>query len=147
MTIGRISLILSALVFGAFGFAFLLWPTAMAGLVDITLPTSTAIIDFQATYGGLEIGLAMFFAYCAATNRLIHLALLVQALSLGGLALGRIIGYCRLGRHSLDILALAGRAVWMCFGSICTEKGTASVRPTNVGRDATCRVSTPSSGN
>ncbi len=97
MTIGRISLILSALVFGAFGLAFLLWPTAMAGLVDITLPTSTAIIDFQATYGGLEIGLAMFFAYCATTNRLIHPALLVQALSLGGLALGRIIGLLQAG--------------------------------------------------
>ena len=97
MTIGRISLTLSVLVFGALGLAFLLWPVAMAGLVDITLPTSTAIIDFQATYGGLEIGLAIFFAYCAAVNRLIHPALLVQALSLGGLALGRIIGLLQVG--------------------------------------------------
>jgi hypothetical protein len=50
MSLGRISLSLSALIFGAFGLAFLFSPTTMAGRVDITLPTPTAIIDFQAIY-------------------------------------------------------------------------------------------------
>ncbi|MBM4259491.1 MAG: DUF4345 domain-containing protein [Deltaproteobacteria bacterium] len=92
MTIERLSLILSALVFGSFGFAFLFWPTTMAGFVDIELSTPTAIVDFQATYGGLELGLAIFFAYCAVSHRWVHPALLLQVLSLGGLAFGRVVG-------------------------------------------------------
>jgi Domain of unknown function (DUF4345) len=97
MSLGRISLSLSASVFGAFGLAFLSSPTTMAGRVDITLPTPTAIIDCQAIYGGLEIGLAVFFAYCAAVNRWLHPALLVQTLSLGCSALGRLVGILQAG--------------------------------------------------
>lgn len=97
MSLGRISLSLSALIFGTFGLAFLSSPTTMAGRVDITLPTPTAIIDFQAIYGGLEVGLAVFFAYCTVVNRWLHPALLVQALSLGGSALGRLVGVLQAG--------------------------------------------------
>ena len=69
----------------------------MAGRVDITLPTPTVVIDFQAIYEGLEVGLAVFFAYRAAVNRWLHPALLVQALSLGGSALGRLVGILQAG--------------------------------------------------
>ena len=97
MTIERISLLLSALVFGGFGFAFLIWPVALGGFVDIQLPTSTAITDFQATYGGLELGLAVFFAYCVISNRWVQPALLVQIVALGGLATARLIGVLQRG--------------------------------------------------
>jgi hypothetical protein len=92
MSIGRFSIILSAIVFGGFGIAFLLFPLFMASVVGIELPTPSALIDFRATYGGFEIGLAIFFAICAFREEWIRPALAAQAVSLGGFAFGRIIG-------------------------------------------------------
>ena len=92
MSIGRFSIILSAIVFGSFGIAFLLFPLFMASIVGIELPTPSALIDFRATYGGFEIGLAVFFAVCAFREEWIRPALVAQAVSLGGFAFGRIIG-------------------------------------------------------
>ena len=92
MSIGRFSIILSAIVFGGFGVAFLLFPLLMASIVGIELPTPSAVIDVRATYGGLEIGLAMFFTICAFRESWIRPGLVAQAASLGGFAFGRIIG-------------------------------------------------------
>ena len=64
----------------------------MASLVGIELPTPSAVIDFRATYGGLEIGLAVFFAICALRNSWLRPGLVAQVVSLGGFAFGRIIG-------------------------------------------------------
>lgn len=92
MSIGRFSIILSVIVFGSFGVAFLLFPLFMASIVGIELPTPSAVIDFRATYGGLEIGLAVFLAICAFKESWIRPGLVAQAASLGGFAVGRIIG-------------------------------------------------------
>ena len=92
MSIGRFSIILSAIVFGGFGVTFLLFPLFMASIVGIELPTPSAVIDFRATYGGFEIGLAVFFAICAFRESWIRQGLVAQAASLGGFAFGRIIG-------------------------------------------------------
>lgn len=64
MDLGRISVALSAVIFGGFGLAFLFWPVQTAAFVNIQLPTPAAIIDFRAVHGGLEVGLAVFFAVC-----------------------------------------------------------------------------------
>ena len=56
---------LMALGFLGFGLAFTLWPLPMAGVIEIPLPTPTARIDFAATYGGFEIGVAAFLIACA----------------------------------------------------------------------------------
>jgi len=92
MSIGRFSIILSAIVFSGFGVAFLLFPLFMASVVGIELSTPSAVIDFRATYGGLEIGLAVFFAICAFKESWIRHGLVAQAASLGGFAFGRIVG-------------------------------------------------------
>jgi len=92
MSIGRFSIILSAVVFGGFGVAFLFFPIFLASMVGIELTSPSAEIDFRATYGGLEIGLAVFFAICALREPWIRPGLVAQAVSLGGFAFGRIIG-------------------------------------------------------
>ncbi|MDQ3712128.1 MAG: DUF4345 domain-containing protein [Acidobacteriota bacterium] len=92
MSIGRFSVTLSAIVFGGFGVAFLFFPLFMASIVSIELPTPSAVIDFRATYGGLEIGLAGFFTICALRDSWLRLGLVAQTVSLGGFAFGRIIG-------------------------------------------------------
>ncbi len=45
MSIGRILIILSAIIFGGFGVAFLLFPLFMASIADIELFTPSAVID------------------------------------------------------------------------------------------------------
>jgi hypothetical protein len=45
MDLGRISVALSAVIFGGFVLAFLFWPAQMATFVNIQLPTPEAFID------------------------------------------------------------------------------------------------------
>ncbi len=68
------------------------FPLFMASIVSIELPTPSAAIDFRATYGGLEIGLAVFFTICALRDSWLRPGLVAQAVSLSGFAFGRIIG-------------------------------------------------------
>ena len=56
----RLVLTAAAVLFAGFGMAFVVAPHQLAALVDIPLTTSTATVDFMATYGGFEIGFAVF---------------------------------------------------------------------------------------
>ncbi|MEW6160303.1 MAG: DUF4345 domain-containing protein [Verrucomicrobiota bacterium] len=106
MKIARISVWLSSLLFASFGLAFFFWPTRMAGLVEIQLPGATATNDFRATYGGWEIGLALFFACCARHDQWLKPALLAQVCSLAGFALTRAAGCFLDGQPKPIIFAL-----------------------------------------
>jgi len=92
MSVGRFSVTLTAIVFGGFGVASLFFPLFMASIVGIELHTPSAVIDFRATYGGLEIGLAVFFVICAFRNSWLASGLVAQTVALGGFASGRIVG-------------------------------------------------------
>lgn len=94
MVLPRVFLWLLALGFAGFGVAYASWPTAMAALTDIALPTSTARIDFAATYGGLQIGFALFLGLCAKAAEVIRVrsGLLASGCALLGLVIVRVIG-------------------------------------------------------
>jgi hypothetical protein len=92
MDLGRISVALSAVVFGRFGLAFLFWPVQMAAFVNIPLPSSAAIIDFRAVQGGLEVGLAIFFLICLCNAAWVRVGLVAQVATLSGLTLARVLG-------------------------------------------------------
>src|SRR4051794_5788336 len=85
-------LFLDVAVFLGIGLAFLMAPTRMAGLVGIALPCPTAITDLRATYGGLEIGIAGFLAYCARSPNMARIGITFALLSLTGLAATRVLG-------------------------------------------------------
>jgi hypothetical protein len=61
----RAILLLSALVFAAMGLSFTAFTQPMARLVEIDLESEVARTDFAATYGGFELGFALFLALCA----------------------------------------------------------------------------------
>jgi hypothetical protein len=82
---------LTALVFGGFGVAFLVWPTLISW-ADVELTSSAARTEIRAFYGGLEIGMAVFFLLAALRPAWFRAGLILQALSLGGIALGRVFG-------------------------------------------------------
>jgi len=79
----RISLLLTALVFGGFGAVLFADPRILehAGVVAAG---PMGVAELRAFYGGLELGLAAFFLL-AATRRAWHRpALVAQVLALGG---------------------------------------------------------------
>jgi hypothetical protein len=88
----RAVLWLLALGFAGFGAAYACWPTAMASLTDISLPSATARVDFMATYGGFQLGFAAFLGICAARPGWVRVGLLASGCALLGFAVLRLIG-------------------------------------------------------
>jgi len=83
---------LCSILFAFFGTISVLWPKEIAAAADIELPTATARIDFAATYGGLELGIAAFLVFCAQRNERVRLGLLATAFCIAGFALTHAIG-------------------------------------------------------
>ena len=89
MDLARLSLGLTATAFGGFGTWLLFRPDALS-MVDVELPTATARAEIRAFYGGLELGIACFFAAAATRPAWFRPALVLQSAALGGSALGRV---------------------------------------------------------
>lgn len=92
MAASRIILSLTAIGFMSFGVAFSLWPEPMARLVQISLPTPTARIDFAATYGGFELGFGAFLLACLRRPAWMEAGLCAGVAALGGFAVVRLLG-------------------------------------------------------
>jgi hypothetical protein len=92
MKLARAVLVFAALVFFTFGMGFLLVPVQWAEAVDIALPTALARTDLRATYGGLEIGVALFLALCAVRAEWVRPGLVALMLAAGGFGAGRLAG-------------------------------------------------------
>lgn len=80
----------TAASFLGFGCAFTFWPEAMAQVVEIGLPTATARVDLAATYGGFELGFAMFLLLCLRRRAWVEPGLYAGALALAGFAIVRL---------------------------------------------------------
>ena len=92
MRVAQAILWLNSLLFAFFGATSMLAPNFIAALADINLPTATARIDFAATYGGFELGMAAFLAFCTLNHDRVRLGLLATAFCITGFALTRSIG-------------------------------------------------------
>lgn len=86
MNVSRIILGLTGASFTGFGIAFTFWPEAMAGLVELRLPTTTAKVDFAATYGGFELGFGIFLLLAFLRPPWTEAGLWAGMLALGGFA-------------------------------------------------------------
>jgi hypothetical protein len=85
----RLVLAAAAVLFAAFGLLFAVAPHQTAAMVDIGLPTNTATIDFVATYGGFEIGFAIFLFTCLARPGHVRMGLLASGWAVAGFAVTR----------------------------------------------------------
>jgi hypothetical protein len=92
MVLARGILWLMVVGFAGFGAAYAFWPTMMAALTDIALPSNAARIDFAATYGGLQLGFATFLTLCARRPPWLHAGLVASSCTLLGLAIVRASG-------------------------------------------------------
>ena len=93
----RLVLGAAAVLFAAFGLLFAMAPRWTAAKVDIGLATNTAIIDFIATYGGFEIGFAVFLFLCLMRPERVRLGLLASGCAVAGFAVTRAIALLMLG--------------------------------------------------
>lgn len=88
----RLVLGLGALLFLGLGSWFLIAPQALA-LVGLGADSPAARTELRATYGGFEVGVGLFLAWCAAGDLLrLRTGLVACACALGGFGAGRLVG-------------------------------------------------------
>jgi hypothetical protein len=92
MNYSRAALIAAATGFAGFGIACLLQPDNMLQRVDIRARSARGTTELRAMYGGMELGLGIFFAAAIFRREWRCPALWAQALGLGGLAASRLAG-------------------------------------------------------
>ena len=112
----RVVLAAAAVLFAVFGLMFAAAPHQTAAMVDIPLTTNTATIDFIATYGGFEIGFAIFLFICLRRPERLRLGLMAAGWAVTGFAVTRAIG-----------LLLLGGAKPVLYGALAFEAVCASL--------------------
>jgi drug/metabolite transporter superfamily protein YnfA len=88
----QLILALNTLSLIGFGIAFFVNPHSMTGQFGITLNGTDAIADVYAVYGGFEIGIGLFLAWCAWKSRALKEGLVAATFCLCGFFVGRLIG-------------------------------------------------------
>jgi hypothetical protein len=91
MKLARLSLAVTALAYLGFGIGFLIKPELLE-TIGITLGSTAARVEIRGFYGGLELGVGVFFALAVTRPAWYEVALVAQSASLGGLVLGRLVG-------------------------------------------------------
>jgi hypothetical protein len=93
MKLAKTLLIGSAIIFVLVGAAFLFLPQQYAAVLEISALTPLGRTDLRATYGGLELGIGIFLIVCVGRRGWIRQGLWALALTTGGFATGRLIGF------------------------------------------------------
>lgn len=114
MTLARISLAITGVLFVVLGLAFLADPGRMAEIVGIEADRGRASIEVRAMYGGFELALGIFFLVATSRTRWFRAALAAQALGFAGLAAGRFVGMTLDGPDR----RMLGLAVIECGGAV-----------------------------
>jgi hypothetical protein len=97
MWLARWCLMLSAVAYGFIGVTFLVAPAEMASFVDVSLGSATADNDIRAVYGGVALGLALFFGAAVHRGDWAVPALWVAALTLACMAGARFVSWAVAG--------------------------------------------------
>jgi hypothetical protein len=92
MTLWRLVLLVMALSFAGFGFAFISRTDDLAAMVSVAFRTPAGRTDFRSMYGGLEFGLGVFLLLCALRREFVRLGLFAGACALVAMATTRSLG-------------------------------------------------------
>lgn len=113
----KIILILNGLIYLGFGFFNQVYPKTAASLIELQVNNVTSIIDFRATYGGLLIGIGLWFFYTVLKKYYI-LGLISAVFMCAGFLIGRFVGFVIDGiPNMIQILYLSAEALllWVMF--------------------------------
>ncbi|WP_438028138.1 DUF4345 domain-containing protein [Sorangium sp. So ce233] len=128
MRLAPLSLWMAAAAFAAAGLAFLAAPGLLT-LVDLSPATPTASSDVRAIFGGLELGVAALLAICARRPAWYRAGLTAQALTFGGLALGRLLSLALDGLPRPVTFALWGPEIAGAALAIAALRQTEQIEP------------------
>ena len=106
MTFARLVVGVSVVAYGGVGAFFLLAPELAAAQVDLGLGSATADNDVRAVYGGLQLGVAAFLCIALRREAWLSPALALLGVTMGGLALARLVSWAAVGLPSGLALAL-----------------------------------------
>lgn len=125
MKLSQIALMTAASGFAGFGAAFLVRPNLLER-VDVKAGSARATTELRAMYGGMELGLGVFFLAAALRPEWEEPALMAQVLGLGALAASRVGGIlCDRPRgHLMKAFAIAEGGAALLAG-IALAKGCA----------------------
>jgi hypothetical protein len=115
VSLTRTFLLATGVLLVGFGLAYLVTPVAMSSLADLVPATPLAVIEVRGFYGGQLVGLGAFVLLGARWPAFAVPALLVVAASLGGTALGRVVG-----------IVAAGETPPIVLGALALELGGAA---------------------
>jgi len=107
MTLARLSVGLTAVAYLGFGGALLIRPRLL-GEVGVAIADPAGAVELRAFYGGLELGVGLFFVAALRRPPWLRPALWLQVLSLGGVVAGRLIGLAVTPSDNLLLFALMG---------------------------------------
>lgn len=107
MRFGKTLVFVNGVLFVGFGLGFMAAPSFFSGLfTGGVLSTTSAIIDIRATYGGLGLGLGLWFLLCSKEN--VRLGLLGSVVVLASIILGRVAGLIVDGSPNIFMFAFLG---------------------------------------
>lgn len=107
MSFPKVLLWVSCGLFVAFGLGFILVPDFISMFVTGSAPgTSSAMIDMRATYGGMALGIGLFFGLCAYRPGSVRLGLIASLLVMVSIAGGRLFGMIADGSPNLFMWVL-----------------------------------------
>lgn len=107
-TFAKVFLVINGLVFLALGARGIWDPVAHLALVEFQLNTPTAMAEARAMYGGASITMGLLFLTGAFSRAWLKPSLMVVAVFLGGLAIGRLAGVMADGANAPIILQFLG---------------------------------------
>ncbi len=88
--LGKILLLASGLIFGAYGLACFLSPELPAGYAGLAITNGDAFAEMGAMYGGLQFGFGLFCLLCGLRADMRQAGLTLLVLAIGCLALARL---------------------------------------------------------
>jgi hypothetical protein len=124
MKLARLLLWANAACFLIFGASFLIAPAAMAHLLTGATPASPiTLIDIRATYGGMALGIGIFFAFCARRLPTVRIGLVASLLVASGIVFGRLAGIVVDGSPNAAMIALlAGDSLFIVLFAIALRR-------------------------
>ncbi len=113
MTFPVVLLWIDCLLFVGFGLGFVAAPQELAEFLLGSAPiVPSAVIDMRATYGGVALGIGLFFGLTARSPQTVRIGLLASLLVIGSLGAARLVGVVVDGEpNGFMLLSLATEAV------------------------------------
>jgi len=129
MTFAKVLLGFNGLIFAVYGAVCLVVPSLPAGYAGMDLPGASATTEVVAMYGGLQLGLGLFFLRAIARPELLDEGLFVMALLIGCLASARAIGLLVHGTTEYNVGAVAYEATTAVLAVVAWKRLRSATEP------------------